>query len=197
MTIIFKMWPSCEYISTLDFWRPTNRLPTNFLRVILRRRSSPPKSFPSPITTHHQTPPPSPPIQPTMKLTTRLSRSAIDATRFTATSPHAYSKPSPLRSAASSSTPTPTPSSSRPSPQGPQRRSPNGSKPIPPPPAMPPKGATAGETPAEKVARLRAMRLAEREAQVSQWDKVVVRGRTWADRAHKTTVYFLVTFSGK
>ena len=38
--------------------------------------------------------------------------------------------------------------------------------------------------------------MAEREAQVSQWDKVIVRGRSWADRAHKVTVYFLVTFSG-
>ena len=52
------------------------------------------------------------------------------------------------------------------------------------------------ETPAEKVARLRAQRMREREGQMTRWDRVVVRGRSWADRAHKVTVYFLVTFSG-
>lgn len=125
-----------------------------------------------------------------MKLTTRLSRSAVDATRFTATSPHAYSKPTPLRSAASASIPSSASKSNTP----PYRfAAPNAAGKRPPQSAPP--GAPT-ETPAEKVARLRAARLREREAQITNWDRVVVKGRSWADRAHKMTVYSLVTFSG-
>ncbi len=70
---------------------------------------------------------------------------------------------------------------------------------TPPPPIDPKKGiqgsAPPGETAAEKVARLRRARLQERAAQVTTWDRVVVRGRVWADRAHKVTVLGLVGFS--
>ena len=135
-----------------------------------------------------------------MKLTSRLSRSAIDATRFTATSPHAYSKPSPLRSIApsSSSTTAATPNAAS---RSNTSRTQLGREPTPNPapkfrPPMQPPGANSIETPAEKVARLRAARMREREAQVSRWERIVVRGRSWADTAHKATVYFLVTFSG-
>jgi len=124
-----------------------------------------------------------------MKLSSRLSRSAIDATRFTATSPHAYSKPTrTIPSSTSSSTPN---TRANPLPH----RIPNSNAPK----RSPPPGSAAKpkETPAEKVARLRAARIAEREAQATTWDRVVVRGRSWADRAHKVTVYTLVAFSGE
>ena len=120
-----------------------------------------------------------PPIlQPTM------SRSVADATRFTATSPHAYSKPTPLRSAASASSKT-TPPHRFPNPNAP-RKPPTGTQPTQP----------HVETPAEKVARLRAARLAQLEAQYTTWDRIVLRGRVWADRAHRVTVYTLVGFTG-
>ena len=162
--------------------------------VVLRRRSL--KFDPTNLTLSHSVHPLTRPTQTLyiMRLSSRLRRSAIDATRFTATSPHAYSKPSPLHSAPSSSS-----TSSTPRPQfqrlgvNPQS-SPNRKGPLP-----PTSGAASSvmvETPAEKVARLRAARMAEKAAQFSRWDKAVVRGRGWADRAHKITVYFLVTFSG-
>lgn len=70
---------------------------------------------------------------------------------------------------------------------------------MPPPPIDPKKGALGsappGETAAEKVARLRQARLREREAQITTWDRVVIRGRVWADRAHKVTVVSLLGFS--
>ena len=170
----------------------------NLKRVIFPRRSFTSRKFSPSICSHCHSH--SQPLQArkyyAMKLTSRLSRSAIDATRFTATSPHAYSKPTPsLRSAPVSSSTT----ASRANPQArrPPHPSTNAPKQQPLRSPLPPGGNGAGtETPAEKVARLRAQRMAEREAQVSQWDKVVVRGRSWADRAHKVTVYFLVTFSG-
>ncbi|KAL6718510.1 hypothetical protein ACLMJK_004602 [Lecanora helva] len=141
-----------------------------------------------------------------MKLTSRLSRSAIDATRFTATSPHAYSKPTPsLRSSApvSSTTSTSSTSSPRTPPQfqsanrspNPNATNNNNAPKLRFRPPQQPEGPTFQETAAEKVARLRAQRIAEREAQVSRWDKIVVRGRKWADRAHRITVLFLVLFS--
>lgn len=127
-------------------------------------------------------------LQDTMKLSSRLSRSAIDATRFTATSPHAYSKPTrTIPSSTSSSTPN-----ARANPQSHRIPKPNAPK----RPPQPGSAAKPTETPVEKVARLRAARIAEREAQVTSWDTVVVKGRSWADSAHKVTVYTLVAFSG-
>ena len=116
---------------------------------------------------------------------TAMSRSVVDATRFTATSPHAYAKPSPIRQSPYAST-----SSSTRQPTDPQQPSPSGSHPgnSPPPPPR--------ETPHEKVARLRAQRIAARDAQLSVWERIVVRGRAVADRAHNFTVISLLGLTG-
>lgn len=131
----------------------------------------------------------------------QMSRSATELTRFTATAPHAYAyaktyaKTSALRnvfSPAQSKNRQPQPHSL------PSHRSPqfNASSSIshrnstlssPPP---------SSETPAEKVARLRAARFKARFAQIPLWDRVVVEGRIWADRAHRITVLFLLIASG-
>ena len=117
-----------------------------------------------------------------------MSRSAADATRFTPTSPHAYSKPSSVRSAVSN---TFSPSSQpRPHSLPTSAKAPSG-KP----------GSSAGfpstsETAAQKVARLRAAHDAQKSAQVSTWDKIVVRGRVIADRAHRIVVYGLLGLTG-
>ncbi|MCJ1250810.1 hypothetical protein MMC30_008038 [Trapelia coarctata] len=113
-----------------------------------------------------------------------MSRSAADATRFTATSPHAYSKPSSLRSAASN---TFSPSSSPRSHPLPRKAN---ASPSSPGPSGGPSATT--ETSAQKVARLRAAYDAQRNAQVSTWDKIVVRGRIVADVAHRITTLTLI-----
>lgn len=91
-----------------------------------------------------------------------MPRSATDATRFTSTTPHAHTKPPP--SAANIN---------------------RGTKPArtPGPP---------GETPQEKVRRLRAAADRARDAQVTTFDKLLVRGRVWADRAHRFTALSLI-----
>ncbi len=110
-----------------------------------------------------------------------MSRSAADATRFTATSPHAYSKPP-------STTFTPTsPSSRLPRSSAPPSHTPPNRSSIP---------AGGEETPREKVARLRQAARAAREAKVSQFDRVVARGRVWADRAHRVTALSLIAATG-
>ena len=119
-----------------------------------------------------------------------MSRSAADATRFTATSPHAYANPTSINRASPST--YSASSTRRPNPNA--RLNPNAR--TPPPPIDPKKGnAPPVETPAEKVARLRQARLREREAQTTTWDRLVVRGRVWADKAHRITIYTLVGFS--
>ncbi|KAI9820170.1 MAG: hypothetical protein M1827_005792 [Pycnora praestabilis] len=87
-----------------------------------------------------------------------MSRSAADATRFTATGPHAHSK---------SSIPGSSPSS-------PQNR----------------------ETPQEKVIRLRNAARQARLEKVSTFDKIVVRGRVIADKAHRFTALSLIAATG-
>ena len=96
-----------------------------------------------------------------------MSRSAADATRFTSTTPHASAKP-PLsfRPNIQSSSPT----SKRTGP--------------------------AGETPLEKVKRLRAAANAAREAQVTTVDRIILRGRVWADRLHRITTLGLIGLTG-
>ena len=122
-----------------------------------------------------------------------MSRSAIDATRFTATSPHAYAKPTSINRAAVSSSTNSVSSTSRPS--SPNARF-NPHARIPPSPIDPKKGnAPPTETPLEKVARLRRARLEQLAAQTTGWDRIVVRGRKWADTAHKITVFGIVGFS--
>lgn len=55
-----------------------------------------------------------------------------------------------------------------------------------------------GETPAQKVARLRAAQRAQKEAaQLSTVDRVVARGRIWADYSHRFFTYGLIAFTGK
>ena len=116
-----------------------------------------------------------------------MPRSVVDATRFTATAPHMYSKPSSLRSPASNTfSPSSNPGS---------RSLPTG----PPPPSQrtSPYDSTAKpETPAQKVARLRAAHVAQRNAQISQWDKILVRGRIVADAAHRYTALGLIGLTG-
>jgi len=96
-----------------------------------------------------------------------MSRSAADATRFTSTTPHASAKP-PLsfRPNIQSSSPTPK------------------------------KSGPAGETPLEKVKRLRAAANAAREAQVTTVDRLILRGRVWADRLHRITTLGLIGLTG-
>lgn len=108
-----------------------------------------------------------------------MSRSAADATRFTATGPYASSKPGAPASSAPYKLPgfmsNPGKSSSNPS-QGP-----NGQP----------------ETPKQKVERLRAQARAARMAQsTSGFDRFIEAGREIANKAHKVTVYSLIAASG-
>jgi hypothetical protein len=96
-----------------------------------------------------------------------MPRSATDATRFTSTTPHASAKP---------------PASNL---NLPGRGNIPLRKPGPP-----------GETPQEKVRRLRAAADRARDAQISTLDKVLVRGRVWADRAHRFTALSLIGATG-
>ncbi|KAL4866377.1 hypothetical protein BDV12DRAFT_187451 [Aspergillus spectabilis] len=105
-----------------------------------------------------------------------MSRSAADATRFTATGPYASSKPStapyklPGFLANSNSN---------------SKSENNGSD------------GNRQETPKEKVERLRAQARAARLAQsTSRMDSVVDFGRRFANKAHKGMVYTLITASG-
>jgi hypothetical protein len=49
-----------------------------------------------------------------------------------------------------------------------------------------------GETAQEKIRRLRAAADRARDAQVTPLDKLLVRGRVWADRAHRFTALSLI-----
>ncbi|GKT65556.1 hypothetical protein ColTof4_03678 [Colletotrichum tofieldiae] len=101
-------------------------------------------------------------------------RSASDATRFTSTTPHAASKNSPTSTTAS----TTSAAASR----------------TPQPPKIP--GRQPGESPEERVRRLRAAHEAARAAQTSSVDRVIGGSRRFFDFAHKFTVLGLVGFSG-
>lgn len=91
-----------------------------------------------------------------------MARSPSDATRFTATGLHASSPPNATTSASTGS----QISFGAPAP--------------------------AGETPQQKIARLRAAAAAAKRGQESQFDKVVRIGRVWADRAHRFTAISLI-----
>lgn len=54
-----------------------------------------------------------------------------------------------------------------------------------------------GETPQEKVRRLREAAARAREAQISPVDKFLVKGRVWADTAHRVTVMGLIGITGE
>ncbi|PYI29133.1 hypothetical protein BP00DRAFT_427830 [Aspergillus indologenus CBS 114.80] len=103
-----------------------------------------------------------------------MSRSAADATRFTATGPYAHSKPG-------SAAPYKLPGFMANAAQQQQGGQPGG-KP---------------ETPKEKVERLRAQARAARLAQsTSRVDQMIDFGRRFANKAHKTMVYTLIAASG-
>lgn len=48
----------------------------------------------------------------------------------------------------------------------------------------------------ERVARLRAAAMKAQEAKLTRFDRIILAGRKVADRAHKTTLYFLITATG-
>ena len=98
---------------------------------------------------------------------TTMSRKPSDTfTRFTPTQPHA-SRPAP---AAAQQSTSPSARTSTPSPD---------------------------ETSAERVARLRAQHRAQKEtAQLSAVDRLIYRGRIWADITHRLAAYTLIGFTG-
>ncbi|KAA8577211.1 hypothetical protein MFRU_021g00800 [Monilinia fructicola] len=49
-----------------------------------------------------------------------------------------------------------------------------------------------GETPQQRVKRLRAAADRARDAQISTFDKLIMRGRVWADKAHRFTAFTLI-----
>ncbi|QSZ35383.1 hypothetical protein DSL72_008253 [Monilinia vaccinii-corymbosi] len=49
-----------------------------------------------------------------------------------------------------------------------------------------------GETPQQRVKRLRAAADRARDAQISTFDKLIMRGRVWADKAHRFTTFTLI-----
>ncbi|PWW72538.1 hypothetical protein C7212DRAFT_286280 [Tuber magnatum] len=80
------------------------------------------------------------------------SRSVADATRFTPTGPHAFTR-TPMSAAAT---------------------------------------ATTGETPQQRVARLREAARRAKLDQISLGDKIIDRGRVWADKAHRIAAISLI-----
>jgi hypothetical protein len=116
-------------------------------------------------------------------------RSVSDATRFTATTPHAASKsatPPPRFSPPKSGAVHPASGGSGPG--GPGSGSGSGSNARPSP---------LLETPEQKVARLRAAHQRAKAAQISTFDKVVDSGRRIFDSVHRITVAGLVGFTGE
>jgi hypothetical protein len=98
-------------------------------------------------------------------------------TRFTSTSPHASSKP-PAASTFSYQPPTSRNQAPANSPFNAASRS--------------------NETPQEKVARLRAAaRAAKVKQSMSLVDRMLDRGRVWADISHRVVTYGLIGFTGK
>ena len=139
---------------------------------------------------------PKPPLSPSSPFD--MSRSAIELTRFTLSAPrayiynNAYPRTSLLRNGFSL-----LPSKTR-QPQlrlASSNRSPSSNAYSSASHSLQPSSARSTESPVEKVARLRAARFKARMAQIPLWDRVVVEGRRWADRIHRTTVYILLLFT--
>ncbi|CZT15827.1 uncharacterized protein RCC_01663 [Ramularia collo-cygni] len=103
-----------------------------------------------------------------------MARSASDATRFTSTGPHAATKPA---GGATNFSANPAMSSSA-------TQINFGSSPAP-----------SGETPQQKIARLRAAAALAKQGKESSFDKTVRIGRVWADRAHRVTAITLIGFT--
>ena len=119
-----------------------------------------------------------------------MSRSAADATRFTATGPYASSKPGAPGSGAPYKLPSFMAKNNNTSNNNTTTNS-SGSNPS--------QGQGGGpqETPKQKVERLRAQAKASRMAQsTSRFDRFVDTGREVANKAHKVMVYSLITASG-
>ncbi|OBT76273.1 hypothetical protein VF21_03334 [Pseudogymnoascus sp. 05NY08] len=95
-----------------------------------------------------------------------MARSPTDATRFTSTTPHA-TKPF-------------YPTSSNPGPSTLPAHEAGAA------------AAPAGETPQQKVRRLREAANRAREGRLTGFDRAVMRGRVWADRAHRVTTLGLI-----
>lgn len=128
------------------------------------------------------------------RLVTTAFRSANEVTRFTATSPHTSKQTSARSSTFSPTHSIPSHSLSRQQSFKPnQSHAP--SSPRPPPAPSPPNASPSEETPAQKVARLRAARFAAKQAQIPLWDRIVVEGRIWADRIHRFTALSLIGFT--
>ncbi len=98
-----------------------------------------------------------------------MPRSATDATRFTSTTPHATAKPPSavlLDNALR------------------KGKTGNGGK------------GSGGETPLDKVRRLRAAADVAKRGQIGTLDKFLIRGRVWADRLHRFTALSLIGATG-
>ncbi|RAO73992.1 uncharacterized protein BHQ10_010004 [Talaromyces amestolkiae] len=115
-----------------------------------------------------------------------MSRSAADATRFTATGPYVSSKAPYQLPNSLKQNKQPTPSNYQ-SPTKSSISSSSQNQSSPPP----------GETPRQKVERLRAQARAARLAQTGNaFDRIIERGRRVANSAHKVMIYTLITASG-
>lgn len=107
------------------------------------------------------------PLPPKPTMASRIGpRSVKDATRFTSTIPHATSK---TAGAAGGRAAAATP---KPSPRVP------------------------GETPEQRVRRLRQAHIAAQKAQISRTDRVIDASRRFLDVAHRWTVGGIVVFTG-
>ncbi|KAK3686860.1 hypothetical protein LTR37_019412 [Vermiconidia calcicola] len=95
-----------------------------------------------------------------------MARSPSDATRFTATGPYASSGTGFASNPTATASPGSQISFGTPAPDG--------------------------ETPQQKIARLRAAAALAKQGKESQFDKVVRVGRVWADRAHRATAFGLI-----
>lgn len=125
-----------------------------------------------------------------------MSRSAADATRFTATGPYVSSKapyrlPDSLKqnkqSIPSTSQHTSEATSSISTSSQTSQTSQN----------LQNQSSPSGETPRQKVERLRAQARAARLAQSGNaFDRIIERGRRVANSAHKVMIYTLITASG-
>lgn len=72
---------------------------------------------------------------------------------------------------------------------------PNAQKPASSTVPLPTSSAPANETPQQKVTRLRDAARRAKLDQETRWDRIVLRGRVWADRAHKVTATGLIVAS--
>lgn len=127
-----------------------------------------------------------------------MSRSAADATRFTATGPFARSKPS-----SPSSTPYRLPDylypHSHPTEEGTNSNQAQQQRDRPPRSHSPPHSPRPQhqESAREKVERLRAQARAARMAEaMTPLDRLIIAGRNVANKTHKFTVYSLLAASG-